>query len=130
MCENLLMLAYVFNENAFQTLAAQMLSSMKKWIANDPNSFAMWATLDIAIQQGFLQVIIWGQNAPEKMKETNCIYFPTRLLLAAESKEDWPVVEKFSNQKDNYFTICRGNNCVFNADIELLPSELANFTGI
>lgn len=130
MCESLLMLAYVFNENVFQERATQMISSMKKWIASDPNSFALWATLDMALQQGFVQIIIGGQNAAEKMKETNSIYFPTRLLLAAENKEDWPVAEKFSHQKENYFSICKGNSCVFSADNELLPSELVNFTRI
>jgi uncharacterized protein YyaL (SSP411 family) len=130
MCENLLALAYVFNESTFQERAIQMISNMKNWIANDPNSFAMWAMLDMALQQGFVQVIIWGQNAAEKMKEINSIYFPTRLLLAAQNKDDWPAAEKFSHQKENYFTICKGNNCIFSAENELLLSELVNFTRI
>jgi uncharacterized protein YyaL (SSP411 family) len=130
MCENLLLLAAIFDDSSFQEKASLMVSSMKNWVESDPNSFAMWAILGMTEHYGQVQIFVCGGNASVKMKVINGYYIPSRLLLASETKVDWPASERFTFTESSVFNICKGKNCLFSADIKALVKIIPNFTRI
>ena len=112
MVENFQYLGQIFDNSNFIHRAENMIQTVFKLVVSYPGSFSAWASLLIADYFGYLQVVITGKNAPVKLRDVLKIYFPFRVVQAAESPKKWPLVSNKSFPIDALIYVCDKNKCL------------------
>ena len=112
LARGLFTLGHYFENKKYLSTAEQMLNNMQSRIENyGLQSHSNWLQLYQDFVDGFYQVVIVGQEAPQKIKLLNQYYIPNKIIIASKIKSDEPLLKNRYKEGKTIIYVCRDGVC-------------------
>lgn len=104
-------LAHIFGIPEWEEKALYMLQQVMPSFARFPQAYSNWASLALFVTRGYVQKVVTGPQAAEKIKTLYAGAEPNSDLFFSDSETSVPLFEgRFLNDTNRLF-ICRGHAC-------------------
>ena len=123
MAKNLVRLGILLDQPAYTQQAVDMLQAIKRTAIGHPTSFSRWATVLGYLAQTPVEIAVVGEKYKEVAAEINRHFIPHKILAAAPSESDLPLLaHKYVEGKT---LIYRCQNYACQAPVETVNELLA-----
>ena len=112
MAWNLYRLGILTGRASWRGKAVQMAIGMQNVCKNYPTSFGLWASLLIEIQQSTYEIVVLGDDAPQKARKLMRAYVPNKVMLVSKDiQEGFPLLEGRVPTRESTLFVCKNQTC-------------------
>jgi uncharacterized protein YyaL (SSP411 family) len=111
MAKNLFVLSKYFEETGFNEISHQMLKNVSEEIKQYPSGFSNWLDLLLNFKNGFYEVVVVGETAPQIVKELNTNYLPNIIIAGSKGEKEGPLYENRFVPGETLIYVCENNAC-------------------
>jgi uncharacterized protein YyaL (SSP411 family) len=112
MAQNLLRLAALTGNNAYQKQAEQMIASIETSILRYTGSFGRWAGTLLSTTYPPHEIAVVGKDAFKLAIDINQLFLPATVIMATnQPNEAYPLLKQRYTEKETLIYTCKGYEC-------------------
>lgn len=111
MAKNLFVLAHHLDEKKYAETATQMLKNVQSEWEQYPGGFTNWLSLLSYHQSDYYEIVVVGDEAPQRIKEINQVYFPGKLVAGSTKPGSSPLLKGRYLEGKTFIYVCVNNTC-------------------
>lgn len=111
MASNLELLSHHFDSPKYRETARQMLKNIQKELKTYPSAFGNWLQLLANYQDKFYEIVVVGEDAPDKITAINKMYLPNAMIAGSKKAEDLPLLKGRHVAGKTFIYVCVNNTC-------------------
>ncbi len=109
--ESLLYLSAALGREHFSTRAREVLRALAPRLADFPLAWASWASVHLAEQLGWNELVVLGPGASSAARKLAGAYYPARILLSSEQPSSLPLFKDRYREGKTLLYRCRNFSC-------------------
>jgi len=113
MAKNLYLLSHYYSNLEYLKTARQMLHHLQPHLADYGPGYSNWLDLMLHFTANFYEVVAVGDQALEKIKELNTVYYPNKLIAGSTKNSDAPLIKGRYSKNETLLYICVNNACKY-----------------
>lgn len=111
MAKNLFKLALYTGNTTYHTHAERMLKSILPQIEQYPEAYGNWLDLGLNFTNDFLEIVVTGALAKEKIQKLNQFYIPNKVCVGSKEKSNLALLKNRFQKDKTLIYICRNHHC-------------------